>query len=480
MSGRPSNTTARSTSTSVSNTAKGSGEKACSTTSGPPSSRTSVTPANDPASGAFREFLAEEDEAFREFHKQREKNRGKIQKYIQDYIDIEGSSEEIGRLKLAICIKDTEIQTLKSTYKKQWETFNSRFGERAELQRANARLEKSVRDERVKIEATEKELATLRGIPKQLEMEKTEAERRNQKIYKLETDLKEWDSYVVGLKAIGSVELNRELAQLFNRSYRMASKHFSATLPEQLLSNRARWATLRSCLAAPLPIPTTNTPAAKLCRQAAALHIISAHITTKIFKPCYLHETPGADEAIKEVLRQQSLDETKLRITRAFLLMYPAEIVNKAILRTINTTVSDVVKILSPILGDQTDEFRADLNELLREAVSLWRKAQYSREMVEARTEKEDYRDWKWLRRFGEFDDTPKPPTNFGRLNLFPYVYFRGKSHDIPIYEGIVLWSDQKAVTESEEECRKSMLAESQGRGHDNGMVSEDGESDNE
>jgi hypothetical protein len=204
MSGRPSGTTARSTSGCISNTSR---EKAGSTTSGPSSSRTSAAPANDPASGAFREFLAEEEEAFREFRRQRDKNRGKIHKYIQDYINIEGSLEEIDRLKLTISKKDTVIQTLKSTYEKQWETFNSRFGERAELERANVRLEKSLRDERAQIEAAEKELATLRGIPKQLEIEKTEAERRNRKISELETDLKERDSYTVGLKAIGFVEL---------------------------------------------------------------------------------------------------------------------------------------------------------------------------------------------------------------------------------------------------------------------------------
>ena len=227
----------------------------------------------------------------------------------------------------------------------------------------------------------------------------------------------------------------------------------------------------------------TNSPVAKLCRRAAALHIISARITTDIFKPCYLHETSEANEAIKGILHQQSLDEKKQRIVRALLLLYPAEVVDKTIVRTVKNTADEVVRILSPILGNQTENFRTELIEVLHKAVNLWRKTQRSGEMVEASTQKDGYNGWKTIREFGNFDkpsDMPKPPHGPDHLNLFPYVYILSNGRDIPIYPGLVLWSDQKVVIAAEEECRRSVLKESRDRERDNEMVSVNDSSLNE
>ncbi|KAL1852763.1 hypothetical protein Daus18300_012094 [Diaporthe australafricana] len=88
----------------------------------------------------------------------------------------------------------------------------------------------------------------------------------------------------------------------------LAETHFSQDLDPAVLRDPSCWANLRSAdhlrnLAVRLPLPRSNTPAAKQMRVAAVLAAVSRSLACHVFRPSYAVDGADADAAVARLLR---------------------------------------------------------------------------------------------------------------------------------------------------------------------------------
>ena len=161
-------------------------------------------------------------------------------------------------------------------------------------------------------------------------------------------------------------------------------------------------------------------------------------------------------DAIQGILAQQlSTDVGKERITRALLLStYGPKEVDAAIEQTVDFTSKEVVKLLSPMGGNE--HFRKDVEVLFREAAGVWKVAQHSRKAVEVSVMDDFKNSWQWshLEDFtvAEIKGQEEPP-KFDMLNLFPRMFVPEDKHIVN--PGCVLWPHQNTVFAAERELRE-------------------------
>ena len=189
------------------------------------------------------------------------------------------------------------------------------------------------------------------------------------------------------------------------------------------------------------------------------MHVLSHRLYTDFFKPCYIPGPPVLSHAIQLILAQQFMTEVgKESITRALLLStYEPEEVDAAVQQIVDITSKDVFGLLSPLGGNEA--FYKDVQVLFREAAAVWKEAQHSRKVVDARIT-DDFDDWKWshLEEFAVAEIKAQAvPQRFDMLNLFPRISVPEDNH--VVNHGFVLWPDQNIVVAAEQELRECMAA---------------------
>jgi len=187
--------------------------------------------------------------------------------------------------------------------------------------------------------------------------------------------------------------------------------------------------------------------------MAAALHVIANQLCTIIFRPCYIPESLDVSEAIREIFKQQYMNNPKKeRLTRALLIStFEPQKIDGAIKRAATSASENVLKLLSSIGGNE--DFRKDIERFFFDAANVWKEAQYSTKMVEASMEDDD--EWIW----GELEEftAAAAGTDPNMLTLFPRVYVTEDEHIVS--SGFVLWGDQPIVLAAEQEYRDSIAA---------------------
>lgn len=195
--------------------------------------------------------------------------------------------------------------------------------------------------------------------------------------------------------------------------------------------------------------------------MATCLHTIASNLSSNIFMPCYIPGSTAASETIREILSEQSIDDTKKELlTRALLLStFLPEEVDAATKDAVVTASEGVFTLLGPIGGDQ--DFRLEIQKLFQDAADIWKLAQYSKKMVEVFTTHK-YPNWTWdhLKDFDSADDESNVQPliqDFEPLNLFPAIHVPEENRVIS--RGSLLWSDQTAVFEADRELRECIAA---------------------
>lgn len=212
--------------------------------------------------------------------------------------------------------------------------------------------------------------------------------------------------------------------------------------------------------------------------MVAALATIASHLATRIFAPVYI---PAANGDIRDLLlRYGYVDSEREAVCRALLLSayteeeqrQAAEAVAQEVARTVSETLD---RLIGPRM---LDAFRADLFGLFRDAMTLWRRTQYSKIKFDATLEDSEDSEWGILgdlygdESAAESQAQLPPPQSFVTLVLFPRILIvrgvveeddeEGDDNEV-VFGGIAFWNWQAAT--AAQELREDMEARRLKRG---------------
>ncbi|PNH49166.1 hypothetical protein VD0003_g7963 [Verticillium dahliae] len=201
-----------------------------------------------------------------------------------------------------------------------------------------------------------------------------------------------------------SLEVNRvQICQGLNSAFRgvldFLGAELTADLPESCLEDGAAWAGIRDHQAirrTAIPLPPTNTPAAKRMRVFAALVVLADALVKHIFRPTYfLHQGEELDRALEELGKSHSGHGAFIR---AVLLKAtasgkhdPASSRSALVVREVAAAVQHWIP------ADRSDQFHEAmrcLTDLLRET---WQIVQRTRQRVDPSLSLEVPEEWRRL-----------------------------------------------------------------------------------
>lgn len=223
-----------------------------------------------------------------------------------------------------------------------------------------------------------------------------------------------------------------------------------------------------------IPLPHSNSPAAKQMRTAALLAVLARQLDSLIFQPNYI--LGNFDEThIRSLLVELATRESKKEsFCRALLLSYQAieQAANAA--DRVEDVVSEVSSFVQQMLTPpQVERFEKGLKYVVEQALGAWRVAQYSQEKFEPmfvlnHPGENTEHCWKALQ-FANIESitnassgTTTPLENGSGndklLSIFPRLYSIADQEPEPVMPGVALMRHQivTAANEYEQEQRKT------------------------
>ncbi|KAL2819542.1 hypothetical protein BDW59DRAFT_181634 [Aspergillus cavernicola] len=170
--------------------------------------------------------------------------------------------------------------------------------------------------------------------------------------------------------------------------------HLNKDLSERILQDRSVWDSFKrqSNLAVEhhVPLPHSNSPAAKQMRLAIFLAILAREVDKQIFQPTYI---VPEDAGIREVLAKLAAsDNEKESFCRSILLSINPDAQNTALQSKIQAVIRNVSSCLYGMLpDDQFDQLRASVGKIVERAVDVWHPIQRSLQRYEP-----DFEPLKW------------------------------------------------------------------------------------
>ncbi|ORY18328.1 hypothetical protein BCR34DRAFT_610336 [Clohesyomyces aquaticus] len=175
----------------------------------------------------------------------------------------------------------------------------------------------------------------------------------------------------------------KELENLWKSATSVVVRFLRQELPDEMLQND--WSGLRddTVFTLQIPLPQSNSEAAKEMRIAMVVGILARLVDRYIFQPTYILDD---ESGFRELLRRQvAVDDKKEAFTRGmFLSMFPEEQecwAKNGRDRVIEDLIKDVVvHFLAP--GD-IGSFREELENVVVQAQECWRTVQYCNRRLE-------------------------------------------------------------------------------------------------
>ncbi len=210
-----------------------------------------------------------------------------------------------------------------------------------------------------------------------------------------------------------------------------------------------------------MPLPLSNSPAAKQMRIAAMLADLARCINLHVFQPTYLLDEE--DEIRRLLIRLAVADSKKESFCRAVLLSMFPELQAKNAAKAVERVVREVSWSVRSLISDtQYDRFKLSLEDVVRQAHDAWQLVQRSREKFEPIFEPRHCDDIEWQPL--KLDDRSavagkeKTMTASERddvlLVIFPRIYIVEDSEPEPVTQGVVLMKSQSAAAAEEIERR--------------------------
>lgn len=186
---------------------------------------------------------------------------------------------------------------------------------------------------------------------------------------------------------------HRELQSIFESVYGIAERFFGNDLDETVFADHGRWVGMRK--KQPIPMPLSNSPAAKQMRMAAVLGICAQLLSKYIFQPTYLLNDSSLSNLIVEISEVDP--DTELYLRSVLLPIHPNKQEKNAKAR-IGHVVANVVQYAGPMLSEESEEeFRSSLTNVCKTICDQWMDFQKLEAQVEPTFEADDEDDWSLL-----------------------------------------------------------------------------------
>lgn len=293
--------------------------------------------------------------------------------------DLEAANKEIAELKGTLEQKNLKIESLEESLRVAEEQIASLQqtveDKNAEIEELHGKLtaetvraekaEAQGQDLRIRLDDTERTLHDTEGRLEDLEQ------------YRIEMDTENEDVYVAVLDKIWTT-----IVSLIEATFR-------PDIEEPTLSDASCWNNLRNspylkhATQLQIPLPQSNTPAAKGMRISAVLAVLSRALHRHIFRPVYLFDDD--DENIVKFLRLlEDEDPTREAHMRATLLSAMPERQEEQAARRVKTVVREVSWLVQHLLSAlQYEAFCSGLEAACKLACEQWMRIQVAQMKIE-------------------------------------------------------------------------------------------------
>ncbi|KAL4906366.1 hypothetical protein BDW74DRAFT_190269 [Aspergillus multicolor] len=245
------------------------------------------------------------------------------------------------------------------------------------------------------------------------------------------------------------------MADAFNDLWQYAIteiySHLVRDLSEEVLQNRAVWETFRrlSNLAVEhhVPLPHSNSLAAKQMRLAIFLAILAREVDKQIFQPTYI---VPEDAGIRKVLADlAAYDNQRESFYRSILLSIDPDAQNADLQSRIQAVIRNASSYLYDMLpNDQFDQLRTSVEKIVKKAIEIWHPLQHSLQRYEPDFEPLKWEDDKWspleFPEGGHAGSETSPDVfDENLLTVFPRLTVVEKGHRFPLTDVIQLRRSQ-------------------------------------
>ncbi|TVY36883.1 hypothetical protein LSUB1_G006895 [Lachnellula subtilissima] len=247
--------------------------------------------------------------------------------------------------------------------------------------------------------------------------------------------------------------------KVWESAYQLVESVFRKDLAEECLKNSSAWEDFRdsSHLNHVIPLPQSNSPAAKQMRIATMLAILARSIDLHVFQPTYLLD--DEDEIRSLLVHLATTDSKKESFCRAVLLSVFPEDQAKNAVKAIERVVRDVPYCIRELLSEaQYDSFKVGLKDVVQQAYYAWQLIQSANEKFEPLFKLKHFEDIEWQPlRFetsstGDNEETTlrTPGGDDALLVIFPRLYIIEDNEPEPVTQGVVLMRSQSTAAARE------------------------------
>ncbi|KAL4907246.1 fungal-specific transcription factor domain-containing protein [Aspergillus multicolor] len=348
--------------------------------------------------------------------------------------------EEIQSLEQAIAKERRVIEAQKEVIEKiksQAESWKSKYlGEKDHVASAQSKIvglqgeitsrESTINDMKSAGTQLRERLTASRDRIKDLQIECSNS---NRLLAEANTRLSELEGFATGFSELDEEHLINEYASLWDYARTEIHSQLEMDLDNKVLRDRSAWEGLRNCSLAlqhRVPLPSSNSLAAKQMRLAVILAILAREIDKYIFQPTYI---AGKDCLIRPLLADlAAINTEKEAFCRSILFSLDSESQSKSCQWRVWRIVKNVSSYICPLLSDeQTSQFCQSLEKIVQKAVEIWHPIQHARRKYESSFEPAESDDESAAFVFPGLESV-QPPSNVKpqlqhSLIIFPHIY---------------------------------------------------------
>ncbi|KUI72983.1 Myosin-11 [Cytospora mali] len=280
-------------------------------------------------------------------------------------------------------VVEEELQVTKDSFQKEADKSNVLSDEVAHLKKTLQDRNEEINHLKGEVTAGKDDFDQAQHTIRQLEHTTHDLE---QELKTKKAKLDEIDRYKVKLKNEPEDVCVEILDTIWVSILELAEKHFSADLDDVVLRDPSCWANLRSSEylkhAVRIPLPQSNSTAAKQMRIAAVLAVLSRALTKHIFRPSYLVEN---DTELAKALRDlEAVSPAQELHTRSTLLAVLPEREKRNAARRVKAVVREVSYLVQHLLSAlQYEAFCTALEASCELACRQWGRIQNATMKIE-------------------------------------------------------------------------------------------------
>lgn len=206
-------------------------------------------------------------------------------------------------------------------------------------------------------------------------------------------------SYLVSVEMLTSSHSCQDLDSAFSAVFHFLGSQLAADLPDNRLEDVAAWDSIRDhhAIRRTIPLPSTNSPAAKRMRVIAALVILAHALVRHVLRPTYLlnDQSEELDRMLDGLAKSQTGHDA---FVRAVLLKATAWREDDPALARSELAVREFATAVQHwIPADRSDEFYNEMRRLTAPLGETWKTVQRTRQRVDPRLSFEVPEDWRRL-----------------------------------------------------------------------------------